>query len=162
MGGSSSTQTTDFLVKQFPGLFGTPEGARIGGQLESTLGGPGFTSAFSQPLEQALLSPTFGPETASEQALLGSIMDVTAGRGAVRGLGAPTQASLAQSIAPELIGMRQGRIENLLGAQSQDITAGLGGRGQNIGGLIELAGLAMPQLIGGSTGTGKSKGLKLL
>ncbi len=162
MGGSSSKQTTDFIVKEFPGLFGTPEGARVGGKLENILGRPAFDSPFSQPLEQALLQPTFGPETASEQALLGSIMDVTAGRGAVRGLGAPTQASLAQSVAPQLIGMRQQGIENLLGAQGQDITAGLGERGQTIGGLTELAGLVMPQLIGGGTGTGKSKGLNLI
>ncbi len=77
-------------------------------------------------------------------------MDITAGRGAVRGLGAPTQAGLAQTIAPTLAGMRQQRVENLMGARGQDI----GVRGQDIMGLLELAGLTMPQVVGGQRGTG--------
>lgn len=151
MGWGTESTESELKVEQFRGLFDLPAGpGRIGGQLESLLG-EGVRGAFGQPLEQALLQPEFGPTTASETAVLESLMDLTAGRGAVRGLGAPTQAGLAQTIAPTLVGMRQQGIQNLMGARAQDV----GVRGQDIMGLLELAGLSMPQLIGGQESRGR-------
>jgi hypothetical protein len=91
------------------------------------------SSPFSQSLENALLNPSYGARTGNEQALLNSLMDVTAGRGAVSGLGAPTQSSLATSIAPTLVSLNDQYIKNLMAAKEGDITAGLTARGQDIG-----------------------------
>lgn len=163
MGGSSGSSGASFpIFKELYGAYGgqnkdfwgNPTGfnesytksADLAGQLEGMLSGAG-NNPFSQELSQALLNPSFGPTSSSEEALLSSIMDQTAGRGAVRGLGAPTQTALAQSIAPELIGMRQQNIQNLMGT-----------REQNLRGLLDLVGLAMPQTVGGSATTEGSKG----
>ena len=145
MGASKSKSTSAPVFKEFPGAYPTgvagsrEKSGELAGSLESLLA------------DQSFLQPDFAPQTTNEQNLLNSLMDVTAGRGAVRGLGAPTQAGLAESIAPTLLGLRQQDIQNRLGA-----------RGQDIGGLLELIGLAMPQLIGGQTSTSRSGGLKIL
>lgn len=164
MGGSSSKQQTDFIVKEFPGLFGTPGGARIGGQLESLLGqgvsppdrlqapsfdfgapperatipglgqfDPSIQTAFTDPLQQAILDPQFGPTTGSEQAFLESINALTKGSAGVRGI-QPTQAGLAQNLAPALMGLRQQQIGNLQSAQAQQQGAQLGLGGLQLGG----------------------------
>lgn len=141
-------------------------------------------SPFSKSLEDAILNPQFGARNDSEQALLNSIMDVTAGRGAVSGLGAPTQSALATSIAPTMVDLNQKYVQNLLGAREgdialrgqdiglrgQDMERNMGIRGQDIQinaqqiqqwmaalqSLAELAGLAMPQEIVTSETTGDS------
>ena len=162
-GGSYAKSKLD--TKEFPGAFGTPDSARVANMLQSLLSGSPAgqdraSSAYEQPLQESILQPKFGADTASEKALLGSIMDATAGRGSVRGLGAPTQTALAQSIAPALINLRQQDIGNLQSALSgdigsqisqrgQDIGQILGVRGQDIGGLSELIGLSMPQIVAG-------------
>lgn len=145
MGGSGfnkSEEESNPIFKQFAGAFGGAgndytKSSELGGQLQEMLG------------DRSFMDQGFGPQNANEQNLLNSLMDVTAGRGAVRGLGAPTQSSLAASIAPTLVDMRQQGISNQLGA-----------RGQDIAGLSELIGLAMPQLIGGQQSTGSGKGYK--
>jgi hypothetical protein len=107
-------------------------------------------------LEDILSGGTrFEPRSMSETNLINSLADLAGGRSAVRGLGAPTAGSVAGAIAPTLVGLRQGE------------------RGQNIQGLLELIGLAMPQVVGGQRtrgrqfqfglgGEGSGEALKLL
>ena len=116
-------------------MFGAEEGAKIGAQLESIFN----TSPIGgQP---------FLPQTQSEQGFLKSISDLTQGAAATRGLGPATQGGLAQNLAPALMGLRQ-----------QDIGNQLNVRGQDIQGLLELAGLVMPQIIGGQQSNQSGKG----
>lgn len=165
MGKSKSTST--FQVKEFPGVFGTPESARIAGQAEQLLGATPYQTpeapSLAGLLERELTQPSFAPTTESEQALLSQISEMTQGASALRGLGPATQASLAQTLAPALVQQRQQRVSNLqqaLGGQlqqrAQDIQSGLGigsQQAQTIALLMELAGMAMPQRIGGTTST---------
>ncbi len=168
MGGvKGGIDTSKLQVQQFPGAFGTPDSARIAGNLESLLGGGpefGFTSAFQQPFQSAVLSPEFGADTASEQALLKSISSLTQGASAARGLDQATPGALAQNLAPALIGLRQQDIQNLSGGLQQEIGLrgqDIGIRGQDIQGLTELIGLAMPQIVAGQQAKGKSGGLEV-
>ena len=151
--GSFGKQKSSLQTQQFPGLFGTDVGSGIGQQLQDIFGG-GQSQIGSQLINE-LLNPTFGATTASEQSLLDSVIGQTGGRTAARGLGAPTEGGLAKALAPELIGMRQGRITNLLGA----LGAERGFRGQDIQGLLELAGLSMPQIVAGQRGSGFQFGI---
>lgn len=90
-------------------------------------------SAFTSPLEQALLRPEFGPTTASENALLDAIQSQTQGASALRGLGPAGAGAIAQNIAPALIGLRQQNIGNLQRAETANVGQLLQGRGQDIG-----------------------------
>jgi hypothetical protein len=130
-GRTHSKQSSTPIFKEFSGAFGEE--------------GYGKSSELANMLQSLLTSGgDYGAESGSEQNLLNSIMDQTAGRGAVRGLGAPTQGSLATSIAPTLVDMSQKR------------------RQQDIGGLLELIGLAMPQVVGGNVSSGSSGGWNIL
>ncbi len=95
----------------------------------------------------------FAPQTESEQAIIDSLIDLTQGQTATRGLGPATEGALAQSIAPTLVGFREAEAQR-----------GLQKRGQDIQGFLELAGLAAPQVIGGqvSKTTGPGIGGKVL
>lgn len=132
MGGRSySNQSSEAIFKQFAGAFGEEgygKSGELAGMLESILSGGG----------------DYGAESGAEQNLINSLMDQTAGRGSVRGLGAPTQSGLAQAIAPTLVDLSQKK------------------RGQDIGGLLELIGLAMPQTVGGQKSQGSGGGWKIL
>ena len=167
-GGGHSEQTSTPVFQQFAGAFGNNDyskSTQLAGMAEKGLNAnTPFTSAFDKPLEEALLNPSFMPTSQADQNMLNSLMDLTAGRGAVRGLGAPTQSSLAQTIAPELLQMQQGQVQGLTNARAQDI----GLRGQDIQqqqgsmqALLNLIGLAMPQVVVGAstTVTSKSGGL---
>ena len=153
-GGSESTQEGDKILQSgFGGLpgFETEKGTeilqgiatdRLGQSLDpfdipdST---PGFdfnsflsNSAFGNPLQSELSSPNFGPQNPNEQALINSLISQVQGNSAVRGLD-PSFGSIAQTIAPELINMRQKRIDNLQGAFGGELGASQTGRGQDIG-----------------------------
>lgn len=132
MGGRShSQQSSQAVFKQFAGAFGEEgygKSSELAGLLESILGGGG----------------DYGVESGAEQNLLNSIMDQTAGRGSVRGLGPPTQSGLATAIAPTLVDLSQKK------------------RGQDISGLLELIGLSMPQTVGGQSSHGSGGGWKIL
>lgn len=161
IGSNRGGQSSSFVTNTSPGSFGRegdwyapPE--RLSKMAESLISGAS-TSPFSKSLEDMLLRPSYGPDNASETALLNSIMDLTSGRGAVRGLGAPTQSALAQSIAPTLVDLRQKDVQNLLGAGQENRAT----QTMQLQSLMELIGLAMPQLQSGSTSTGYSKGLGL-
>ena len=100
---------------------------------------PGFnfnsflsSSKFGQPLYNELINPQFAPQTSSEQSLINELISQMQGQTAVRGLD-PTFASIAETIAPQLIGLRQQRLGNLQGAFGGELEGVLGGRGQDIG-----------------------------
>ncbi len=157
---SGGNQMTYFLTNKTPGSYGTTgygPSSRLSKSAESLISG-GLTSPFSQSLEDSLLRPSYGPDTASETALLNSIMDLTSGRGAVRGLGAPTQTALAQSIAPTLVDLRQKDIQNLLSAEQQNLGATNTHTAMQLQALMELIGLSMPQTQSGNASTGSSSG----
>ena len=160
MGFSGSTSKSKFVTKQLPGLFGAEGGTfgagrRIGGKAEEVLGGG--EGAFQQPLEQAVLRPEFGPTTAAETNLLESLSGLTQGTAALRGLGPATPAALAQTLAPALIGLRQQKVGELQAGAGLDVQR----RGQTIQGLLELAGLAAPQTVGGNVSRQRSLGLQV-
>lgn len=152
MGFSTGKSKTGLETETFPGLFGTAKGAEVGGQIQGAIGQQG---AFQQPFEQAVLSPEFGPQTQSENELLNSIMELTQGTSALRGLGPATQGSLAQNLAPALIGLRKQQVGNL----GRGVELGQGGQGQILQALLQLAGLSMPQIVSGQTGSSSQFGL---
>lgn len=143
MGVSKSKETSSPIFRQFAGAYGGGKGdytqsSRLAGSLEGVLGNSDF------------LNPDYGPQTENESNLINSLMDLTAGRGAVRGLGSPTQSGLATALAPTLVDLRNQDIQNRTAVRSQDIA-----------GLLELIGLAMPQVVGGQSSTGRSTGLNI-
>ena len=152
---TSSTDADSILQSGFGNLFGGPERAK--GLTEDLLGigqtrladtldpfqipetTPGFdfnsflsSSKFGQPLYNELINPEFAPQTASEQSLINALISQMQGQTAVRGLD-PTFASIAETIAPQLVGLRQQRLGNLQGAFGGELEGVLGGRGQDIG-----------------------------
>ena len=152
---TSSTDPDTILQSGFGNLFGGPERAK--GLTEDLLGigqaryadkldpfqipesTPGFdfnsflsSSRFGQPLYNELITPQFAPQTASEQSLINELISQMQGQTAVRGLD-PTFASIAETIAPQLVQMRQQRMGNLQGAFGGELEAVLGGRGQDVG-----------------------------
>jgi hypothetical protein len=121
----------------FPGAFGQPEAQRLARSLEDLLGAPTPTAGFR-------------PQSAAQQQLIRDLTEQVSGQAAVRGLGRPTGASVAQAIAPTLVGFQQ--------AQQQ---ADLARRAQTIQGLLELTGLALPQIVGGQTTRERQRGFQL-
>jgi hypothetical protein len=122
---------SEFGTVQTPGLFGQfdPGGNiafGLGTSLIDRLTGP--TSAFSE------FGTGFGPQSTAETNLLNSLMDLTNARTAAAGLGPASSTTLARNIAPTLTNLRQQNVQNLL----QE-------RGQTLGGLLQLAGLAAPE-----------------
>ena len=134
---------SEFQTKELEGIFGTGEKREASRRLGTTL---------EQLLTGAQEQQPFAPQTASEQAIISSLIDLTQGQTAVRGLGPATQGSLTQAIAPTLVGFRESEAQR-----------GLQRRQQDIAGLLELAGLAAPQVLGGqvskTTGPGLLSGL---
>lgn len=143
--GTGKTTTTTGMFPNVYGNTGFESSGITAGNISSLLQ---QASPFQGAYEQAVLNPSYAPTSASEQNILNSLMDLTASRGAVRGLGAPTQESLATAIAPTLEESKQNNINNLMNAiqtQIAELTA-KGGLG------LELAGLQMPQPYVGSEG----------
>lgn len=135
--------TSDLQTKQFPGIFGAgADPRRLATAAERLLQQPG---GFLGQLQQELGQPTFGAQTAAEEGLLSAIQSATQGATAARGLGPATQGALAQALAPTLVGLRQQRVSNL----AQALGLEQAGVGQRVGGLLQLGGLAMPQIIAG-------------
>ncbi len=131
---------------------------RSGAFADQLAGMVGAGTAYDTALQNAILNPSYAPTSAADQSILNSLMDVTAGRGAVRGLGTPTQTSLAQAVAPQLVQNRQMQIQDLLGGQG----LALQGKTIDMGALSELIGYAMPQIAGGTQSQGSGKGIKIL
>lgn len=157
MSKSKSTGTSAPVYQTFGGSYGANDynaSKRLSQQAESMIG---QQNPFATPLEQALLNPSFTPNTGAEQALISGLMDQTAGRTATRGLGAPTESAYAAAIAPTLVDLRNTQIANLLGAQQ----GAQSGNASDLQALMELIGYSMPQIMGGnqSTETTKTTGL---
>jgi hypothetical protein len=164
MGGSSSKQNSSFIARQFPGVFGTKDydiSSNIGGQALSSAEQAAGNWDASPYIDQfnELVSGNMGSITgdATNQAILNSLMDLTSGRNAARGLGAPTQSALMQSIAPELGQMRQDSMANLMGAETQQFMQNLG----SAQALQSLAESAMPQIVAGNSSFGRSGGMQI-
>jgi hypothetical protein len=169
IGFSGSKQKTGLEVREFPGLFGTNELSQEVANLlgvdrpegqAGTIGevlGLGTAGIIGQGLTQREQAP-FGPSTQAEQDLLNSLMDITGGRTATRGLGAPTQTALAQTIAPTLVGFRQKEQDRLV--QEQQIQQQQ--QAMQLQSLLELAGLSMPQLIGGTEGSARQFAMSIM
>jgi hypothetical protein len=145
---------------------------------------------FTKSLMDAITNPTYGVNNPNDTAMIDSLMDVTAGRGAVSGLGAPTQSSLMTSIAPTLADIRNREMGYLstgregdiamrgqdVGMRGQDIGRNTELRGQDIGinaqnlqqwqtglqALMEMIGLAMPQTVMTSNTQGETHDAGLL
>lgn len=154
-GGSAKSGLTGGLT---PGAFGfvdkragTPRGqmfqksAQLSQGLQALLETPFGQTIFGPALEQSVLSPQYGPTTASEEAFLNSISSLTQGASALRGLGPATQGALAQNLAPALMQLRQQQIGNI----GQAIGLEQAQRAQTLQGLLSLIELAMPQMIAG-------------
>jgi hypothetical protein len=127
--GSSSARSS-LQTQEFPGIFGGADrGAprRIGLNIQDILG----------------QDVGFGGRTGTENELISQLIDLAGANTAVRGLGAPTAESIASSIAPTLLNLRQQRV---------------GERGQRVQGLLELAGLASPQIVAGQQSTARDFG----
>jgi hypothetical protein len=154
-GGGRSHEESKTIFKDLPGATGDTGYGTSGDVFNQARGmtTAGMQSPFSKSLEETLLNPQFGARTSSEQALLNSLMDTTAARGAVSGLGAPTQSALASAIAPTMVGMRNQDISSMLQGRGQDTQA----YQSQLQALLELTGLAMPQTVSGSSTTGSSK-----
>lgn len=158
MGYSGEKQSSSPVFQAFPsawGDMGYEKSSQFGNQLSGMVG---TGTTYDKALQEAILNPSYAPTSAADTSILNSLMDVTAGRGSVRGLGAPTQASLAQAVAPQLVQNRQNQIQNLLGGQGQAIQ----GKAIDMGALSELIGFAMPQIAGGTQSQGTGKGVKLI
>lgn len=132
--------SSELQTQQFPGVFGTPEGARIAGGLEALLG----RGVSAQPYS----ATPFAPSQAQGQ-ILSSLLDLVGGQTAAKGLGVPTEGARLEAVAPTFAGFAGQEAQRGLQARGQDIQQLLGQRGQTIQGLLELAGLAMPQIVGG-------------
>lgn len=119
----------------FPGSFGAgPDSARLSKLMESLITG---TQPYATSLNNELMNPTYGATNPNESALLDSLTSLTQGTSALRGLGPSTPGGLAQVLAPELVNLRQQRVNNLMQA--------MGSQATNLSGLNELIGLSMPQ-----------------
>ena len=150
---SKGEETTAFTTKEFPGLFGTTEGKRIGSQLDRLLGSQ---SVFGQQLQEQLTAPTFQP-TEAEKNMLQSALSRAGGESAVRGLGPASIGAKAQTVAPIVQGLQGQRVSNLQQAFAQDVEAGAG----QAEALLQLAELVMPQILAGQTGTGSNLGVQV-
>jgi len=153
-GQQHQSSTSAPVYQQFPGATGETGYGTSNALFQQGVGTTTQHSPYDQPLSNALLNPSYEPTSAAQQNMLNSLMDLTAGRGAVRGLGSPTQSSLAQSIAPTLEQMNQNQISGLTAARGQDIT-----QQANIMQMLQqLIGLAMPQVVGGNQSQSSGSG----
>lgn len=148
---TTSKETTRLGTQEFAGIFGQEAGAPLAKQLEGILTTP-LESQFGRQLQQELTTPTFAPQTESEQTLLQQALSGTQGATAARGLGQATGGALAQTAAPVLQQLREQRVSSLQQAFGQDIASQLAERGIDIESLSKLSELALPQVLVGQAG----------
>jgi hypothetical protein len=117
----SQRGSAELQTRELPGVFGAED--------------PGAPRRLGLNIENLLGQDVgFGGRTQAENQLLSELIDITGAQTAVRGLGAPTAENIASSIAPTLLNFRQQRVAE---------------RGQRGGLLLELLGLAAPQVVAG-------------
>lgn len=153
---SGGKTTSSLETKAVPGAYGGgyAESARLAKQLETMLGKK-ITSPFAMPYQQAILGAPRTATTPAETALLTQLGNLTSGAASLRGDQPATQTQLASVLAPQLIGERQQNIGNLSAANVANLTQQTAQRGIDTKALNELIGLAMPQTVAGTRGTGK-------
>lgn len=142
-GGSSSSQMKTTTT---PGAWGNldySKSSSIGDQILGLVGQGGTTSPLYNKLMSAIDNPQYSPTTATGKNLIDDLMTQTGAKSAVNGLGAPTQSSLASTIAPTLQNMQQQYVSNLQGQQQTGISA-----------LLQALGYAMPQVVAGNESKG--------
>lgn len=110
----------------FPGLFGEGD--------DPTFKKWKAGQEIGNELKKMLMGGYKAEYSPTEQQFLTDIKGQTQGESAARGLGESSEAGLAQKLAPAMLGLQQ----------------------QKMGGLLELSGLAMPQLVSGMRTSGKS------
>jgi hypothetical protein len=144
-GGSKSTSGLD--IKREEGIFGsTEESGRLAGKAEAGFGDlidPDMLASLKSALGIGGAEPF---ETTTAQGdVLSQIMDVAGGRSATRGLGAPTTAGLAKSIAQPLMEFRTNTASNISNAMQNlgQLAAG-GARG-----FMDLGNLAQERVFSG-------------
>lgn len=136
MGGASrSTSQSELMAKEIPGVFGTPEAGARARRAEGLLGA-------ESPLASILQSVLSGGQTAGERGFAGTIGDIVGAGG----------QDLSKALAASLVSQRQGDIGNILGGARGQQMEQLGA----VRGLLELAGLAMPQVVGGQVTRGET------
>lgn len=157
---NKSDETTKFRDKW--GSYGYDPNNLNATRLSNTmegLVGTSPTSAYTDPLQSAILNPNYSPNTASEEALLNQLSSLAQGTSAARGLGPATPSGLADSLAPTLIGLRQQNIGNLQTALGEDISSQLQNKGIDMNALNELIQSSMGNVVqSGGYGSGKSSG----
>ena len=131
---------TGIATQQAPGVFDTPESRRIAELAQARIDQRG-ESPLSAFLTQAL---TGGP-TAAETGLQQAVGQAVGG------------GDISRALAPALTQARGAGIANLLQALGTQQQAGVGGRGQTLQGLLQLAELAMPQVIAGQITKAETK-----
>lgn len=114
-------------VRSLPGIFGAQD--------------PGKPRQLGLDIERLLgqdVNVGFGGRSQAENQLINELIDITGAQTAVRGLGAPSAESIATSIAPTLVDFRRQRQAEAAGERTS-----------RVGGLLELLGLAAPQVVAG-------------
>lgn len=127
MGGGQSSSHLQSDV--FPGMFNN---VFEGGSAQGKAYAPG--KEIGEELKKMLMGGYKAEYSPAEQQFLTDIKAQTQGESAVKGLGESSEAGLAQKLAPAMLGLQQ----------------------QKMGGLLELGGLAMPQIVSGMRTSGKS------
>lgn len=139
LGGIFDTQSPGFQTTSFPGSYQAgADPARLSKMMESLIGGG---NPYASTLSGAINNPSYGPTNANEENLLNSLMSLTQGQSALRGLGPSTQEGMASAIAPTLVNLKEQNIQDILGAYG----ASTSNTGMNLQALNELIGLSMPQ-----------------
>ena len=153
---SATKSKSDLETRTVPGAYGGgyAESTRLARQMEDLLKRK-ITSPFTSSLQQSLLNAPRTATMPAETALLGQLGSLTAGAAALRGGQPQTQTELASVLAPQLIKERQQNIGNLSAANIANLTQQTAQRGMDVAALNNLIGLAMPQTVSGTRGTGK-------
>jgi hypothetical protein len=141
MGITTQKSETGLAAEEVPGVFGTPKSRRIAELAQARIGQRG-ESPLSALLSQAL---TGGGPTAAEAGLQQAVGQAVGG------------GDITRALAPSLVSARGSGISGLLQALGTQQQAGTEQRGQSLQGLLELAGLAMPQIIAGQISKAESK-----
>lgn len=136
---STSKSKQELQTKKIPGVFGTRASARVAGAARGQIG-----QRSESPLSAFLTQALTGGQTAAETGLQSAVSEAVGG------------GDISQALAPSLIQARGSGIANLLQALGTQQQAGAQGRGQTLQGLLQLAELAMPQVIAGQATRGKS------
>jgi hypothetical protein len=146
VGAGGGHSKSSFSTITTPGAWGDTNYSKsgdIGDMILGLTGNGGTSSPLYTKLMDSINNPQYLPQTATGNNLINDIMTQTGSKSAVNGLGAPTQAGLAASIAPTMAGLQKDYTSNL---QTQQQTG--------LASLMQLLGYAMPQVVAGNNSSG--------